>query len=497
MTRSSGLLLHVTSLPTRFGIGDLGPGAWKFVDTLVACGQTWWQVLPLCPIGLGNSPYASPASFAGNPLLISPEILAQDEWISETLLNAHYPHTEGIVDYPSTSTYKSTLLHQAYNQFTQQPIPDEFFTFVDTEKDWLIPYAVFQTRKAKHHHQIWTRWPKKDLRFNPTGIELDQPEIQYFLFEQFMFDSQWSRLREYCHEHGIKIMGDLPIYVAHDSVDVWAHPELFQLDDSGEPLVVAGVPPDLFSETGQRWGNPIYHWDAMQKQGYDWWVQRMKRALKLCDRVRLDHFRGFAGYWEVPASEETAVHGRWVVGPGQSLFDQLTQEIGTMNLIAEDLGVITDDVIELMNHNGFPGMAVLQFGFDAGDNNPHLPHHYRPNQCVYTGTHDNNTLVGWWHELSDYEREFAKAYLHIESHDDVCPKAIQRCFHSDAGVVILPVQDVLSLDGNSRMNFPGTLNGNWNWTLTESQHTQLRDHSAEWLKDLTYQSGRSTAKDKN
>lgn len=494
MIRSSGLLLHVTSLPTKFGIGDLGPAAWRFVDTLVKSGQTWWQMLPLCPVGLGNSPYASPASFAGNPLLISPEILVQDGWVPESKIYTNYPLTEGKVDYQSALNYKIALLHLAYDQFVEQPAPSEFQSFIDREKDWLIPYAAFQARKTKYHHQIWTSWPDEDHQFNPSDCNIDLPEIQFFLFEQFIFDSQWHKLSEYCHQNGVKIMGDLPIYVAHDSVDVWAHPELFQLDDSGEPLVVAGVPPDLFSDTGQRWGNPIYQWDTMHQQGYQWWVQRMKRALSLCDSVRLDHFRGFAGYWQVPASEETAVHGRWVTGPGQSLFDQLSKEIGAMNLIAEDLGVITPDVIELMNHNGFPGMAVIQFGFDAGNDNLHLPHNYRPDQCIYSGTHDNNTLLGWWHELSDYEHGFAKAYLHIESSDDVCPNVIERCMHSDAGIVIVPVQDVLSLDSDARMNFPGTLDGNWEWALTDQQLTQLKDVTSHWLNSLTTQSRRFTPK---
>ncbi len=497
MTRSSGILLHITSLPTRFGIGDLGPISRKFVDTLADSGQTWWQVLPLCPVGLGNSPYDSPASFAGNPMLISPELLVQDGWLSDVDINIYEPHDEGKVDYQSASHYKKIILHMAFCEFTEQPIPNEFYSFLEREKDWLIPYAAFQLRKTQYHHQIWTSWPKKDLKYNHKKPDVDQPEILFFLFEQFIFDSQWRRLYDYCHEAGVRIIGDLPIYVAHDSVDVWAYPELFQLDESGAPLVVAGVPPDLFSETGQRWGNPIYHWDAMQKQGYDWWIRRMKRALSLCDSVRLDHFRGFAGYWEVPASEETAVHGRWVSGPGQSLFDHLAENLGTMNLIAEDLGVITPDVIELINHNGFPRMAVLQFGFDAGNDNLHLPHNYTPNHCVYTGTHDNNTLLGWWHALSDYEREFARSYLHITSHDDLSPKAIERCMHSEAGFVILPIQDILSLDSDARMNFPGTLTGNWEWSLTNQEFSTLEEVCSQWLHHLTSESGRITAKNEH
>ena len=496
MTRSSGLLLHVTSLATRFGIGDMGPEAYRFADTLAAAGQTWWQVLPLCPAGLGDSPYASPASFAGNSLLISPELMVQDGWVTRADIPTSSSHAEGHVNYPSVLNYKSSLLRQAFQRFAQQPRSEseEFISFVDREEDWLIPYAAFQARKAKYHSRRWTSWPAEDRRPPREDVDLDHPEIQFYLFEQYVFDSQWHRLLEYCRQKGIQVMGDLPIYVAHDSVDVWAHPELFQLDESGEPLVVAGVPPDFFSATGQRWGNPIYRWDVMEEQGFDWWVRRMKRAFSLCDSVRLDHFRGFAGYWEIPASEETAVHGRWVTGPGQKLFDRLTEKLGFLPLIAEDLGVITPDVTELIQRNAFPGMAVIQFGFDAGMDNPHLPHHYTSNQCVYTGTHDNDTLLGWWTTLSDYERGFAKDYLQINSDKDVCPNAIERCLRSEAGLVILPVQDILGLGSEARMNFPGTPTGNWHWSLRPQQHLQLRE-AGQWLHGLTLGSGRLSVQD--
>ena len=484
----------MTSLPTRFGIGDLGPEAWKFVDTLAEAGQTWWQLLPVCPVGLGDSPYASPASFAGNPLLISPELMVEDGWSTETEINTNYPHSGGSVDYQSVSNYKSTLLGQAFSRFVKQPRNDEFISFVNREKDWLLPYAAFQARKVRYRNRIWTSWSAEDRK--PPGkdsLKIDSPEIQFYLFEQFLFDCQWQRLHEYCRQKGIKIMGDLPIYVAHDSVDVWAHPELFELDNNGEPLVVAGVPPDFFSKTGQRWGNPIYRWKAMEAEGFDWWIRRMKRALSLCDSIRLDHFRGFAGYWEIPATEDTAVRGRWVTGPGQAFFDQLTKTLGPLPILAEDLGVITPDVIELMQTNAFPGMAVIQFGFDAGMDNLHLPHNYKPNQCVYTGTHDNNTLLGWWNALTEYEHEFAKDYLQIESDEDVCRKAIARCLDSEARMVILPVQDILELDSDARMNFPGTPVGNWCWSLLPEQHLQLREVADQWLHRTTLRSRRLNA----
>ena len=489
---SSGLLLHVTSLPTRFGIGDMGPEAWKFVDTLAETGQTWWQLLPVCPIGLGDSPYASPASFAGNPLLISPELMLQDGWSTETEINAYSPPANALVDFPSVSKYKSFLLRQAFARFIRQPQTEDFKTFVEHEKDWLLPYAAFQIRKRKYRNRIWTHWPAKDRK--PSGNNMpepDSPGIQFYLFEQFIFDTQWRNLHNYCRKQGVKILGDLPIYVAHDSVDVWAHPELFQLDDAGEPLVVAGVPPDFFSQTGQRWGNPIYQWDVMNSRGFNWWIRRMKRAFRLCDTIRLDHFRGFSGYWEIPATEKTAVHGHWMIGPGQSLFDQLSATLGPLPVIAEDLGVITPDVIELMQKNSFPGMAVIQFGFDATMENPHLPHNYKPRQCVYTGTHDNDTLRGWWHTLSNHERKFAKEYLRIESDDDVCPRAIERCMDSKAGLVIVPVQDILGLGNDARMNFPGTPLGNWRWRMLPEQHAKLRQKSGKWLYQRTLSSGRA------
>ncbi|MDE2827044.1 MAG: 4-alpha-glucanotransferase, partial [Bacteroidota bacterium] len=311
------------------------------------------------------------------------------------------------------------------------------------EADWLLPYAAFRARKLEHQDKIWTSWPAHD-RNSPDKklLNPDLPELQFYLFEQFIFDSQWRNLCDYCGDRNIKIMGDLPIYVAHDSADVWASPELFQLDDSGEPLVVAGVPPDFFSNTGQRWGNPIYRWEVMAERGFKWWIHRMKRAWSLYDSVRLDHFRGFAGYWEIPATEE-------------------------------------------MENNSFPGMAVIQFGFDAGMDNPHLPHNYQPNQCVYTGTHDNDTLRGWWDTLSKHERAFAREYLQIESDENICSRAIERCLASDADLVITPVQDVLGLDGQARMNFPGTAFGNWRWRLSPRQQTELLEKFGQWLHDST------------
>lgn len=472
----------------------MGPEAWKFVDTLAKTGQTWWQLLPVCPVGPGNSPYASPASFAGNPLLISPELMVQDGWLTKTEINACYPHTKGRVDYASVSNYKSTLLRQAFSRFMEQPQTNEYTSFVDREKSWLLSYAAFGSRKMQYHNRTWTSWDPTDRKVPSRNmLDPDLPELRFHLFEQFVFDRQWRRLHKYCGEKGVQIMGDLPIYVAHDSVDVWAHPELFELDHAGEPLVVAGVPPDSFSKTGQRWGNPIYRWKMMETQGFEWWICRIERALSLCDSIRLDHFRGFAGYWEIPATEETAVNGRWATGPGQSFFDRLMEKMGTLPIIAEDLGVITPDVVELMQTNNFPGMAVIQFGFDAGMDNLHLPHNYRPNQCVYTGTHDNNTLLGWWNTLSDYEHNFAKDYLKIESDRDVCRKTVERCLNSEANLVILPVQDILGLGSEARMNFPGTPLGNWNWSLTPDQHQELQKEVGAWLLRSTINNRRMTS----
>ena len=487
--RSSGLLMHVSSLPSRFGIGDLGPQAYAFANACAASMQQYWQVLPVCPVGLGYSPYASPASFAGNPWLISPDQLVRDGWLTPDDLGTPPAGPPDRVDFRVVGKYKQELLTRAFLQFLKWNWSSDFHEFVDTHQTWLFPYATHCAARKRNGHAPWPEWAEADR--TQAASQPPGPDGYFYLFEQYVFDQQWQALRAHCHERGVKIVGDLPIYVAHDSADVWAHPDQFHLDSDGQPTVVAGVPPDFFSATGQRWGNPIYRWDVMARDGFSWWMRRLRRALDLYDLVRLDHFRGFAGYWEIPAHLPTAETGRWVTGPGQAFFDQMRQSFGHLPIFAEDLGVITPDVEELLQVNGFSGMAVLQFAFDSGNENPHLPHHYRANQFAFTGTHDNDTFLGWWTSAPAREKAFAREYLGIRDGNEVCPKAIERCMHSEAGTVILPVQDVLALGTEARMNLPGMQEGNWAWRLRPHQMESLFREAVPWLRAATAASGRT------
>ncbi|MEX0821296.1 MAG: 4-alpha-glucanotransferase, partial [Rhodothermales bacterium] len=429
LPRSSGLLLHITSLPGPFGIGDLGPDAYRFADVLFETGQRIWQVLPLVPIGLGNSPYSSPSTFALSPLFVSPVLLEEDgliESMPDAPAGTENPVAEP-VDFEAAAPFKSAVLQQAFERFESGDTPVDpaaFDAFRARHAAWLDDYALFMALKEHHGGVEWTRWPTGLAMREPAAIEafVDKhgARVRRHAFDQFVVFDQWDRLKRYCNEREIWFFGDLPIYVAHDSADVWASRELFHLDDDGRSTVVAGVPPDYFSETGQRWGNPIYRWDVMEKRGYAWWTRRIEAVLRHADLVRLDHFRGFAGYWEIPAEEQTAVHGRWAEGPGPSLFEAVRRKLGTLPLVAEDLGLITPDVKQLIDAFDFPGMAVLQFAFHEGADHPFLPHAYHRNLVAYTGTHDNDTLLGWWQDVAgdpDQERarRFASAYLGVEN----------------------------------------------------------------------------------
>ena len=481
--RSSGILLHPTSLPGPFGIGDLGPEAFRFVDFLASAGMTLWQVLPLGPTGYGDSPYQCFSALAGNPLLISPELLAQNGWLGAYSPPA-FPQDEA--DFAQVIPWKTALLESAAHHFFSHASAGDrarFEAFCLARAAWLEDFALFMALKREHGMQTWTRWEPGARSRDPKALadwrqKLAEPvAVQKFL--QFVFFEQWSGLRDYCRAHRIRVMGDLPIYTAHDSADVWANPQFFHLDAQGEPTVVAGVPPDYFSATGQLWGNPIYHWDALAADGlpecrYRWWLNRFRAVLDMVDLVRLDHFRGFEAYWEVPGSEKTAEHGRWVKGPGADLFKAAHAALGDLPLVAENLGVITPAVEAIREQFGFPGMSILQFAFGADPQAASFrPHNYPHQMVAYSGTHDCDTTVGWWTSAGQgestrsaedihKEREFARQYLNTDGRD-IHWVFIRTLLASVADTVLIPLQDVLGLGTEARMNQPATLGGNWRW----------------------------------
>lgn len=494
LPRSSGILLHITSLPGPYGVGDLGPDAYRFADLLAETGQSIWQVLPLVPVGLGNSPYSSPSTFALNPIFASPRLLAEDGLLEELPTPPTLPADR--VDFERAAALKSELLAEAFRRFDGGDTPinaSVFDTFCARHAHWLDDYALFMALKTIHGGSAWTEWPSEHAHAEPAALDAFREEhevqVRQHKFNQFVVFDQWDRLKRYCNERDIWFFGDLPIYVAHDSADVWANRSLFHLDERGHSTFVAGVPPDYFSETGQRWGNPIYRWDLMKEHDFAWWTRRIEASLRQADLIRLDHFRGFAGYWEIPAEEDTAVNGRWVDGPGASLFRSVRRHLGSLPLVAEDLGLITPDVKELMREFGLPGMAVLQFAFHEGADHPFLPHAHDRNLVAYTGTHDNNTFLGWWEELTsdpsqDRAVRFAQAYLGLDRHTDtpVHWAAIRSMMASTARWVVFPMQDILGLAKEARMNTPGEPDGNWTWRFTWDQ---LTDEMRRRLKAAT------------
>jgi 4-alpha-glucanotransferase len=479
--RSSGLLLHVSSLPGPHGIGDLGREAYRFVDFLAAAGQRYWQVLPLVPTGHGNSPYSSPSTFASNPLFISFDTLVGDGLLEETDFDDLLDINSGDeVDYERVIPARMAVLRKAYINFKQgrgRIDPEEYSGFIVSNHDWLHDYARFMALREHFEDAAWTEWPPEFARRDVAALEaFDERhagEIERHVFWQYLFARQWSQLKAYCHKRSVEIFGDLPIYVAHDSADVWAHPELFYLDDRGMPTIVAGVPPDYFSETGQRWGNPLYRWDLMERDGFRWWRRRLSKILDRVDLVRLDHFRAFAAYWEIPAAEETAIEGRWVDGPSDAFFHAMEEEFGSLPVVAEDLGIITPEVTALMNRFGYPGMAVYQFGFDSGPESTFLPHHFSQNLVAYTGTHDNDTLAGWWQYAPPTQsadarasvRAFVRTYLNLTDDAEFPRECVRTLMASVAHTAIFPVQDLLGLGSEARMNTPGLAEGNWRWRL--------------------------------
>ncbi|NJM05840.1 4-alpha-glucanotransferase [Candidatus Gracilibacteria bacterium] len=473
-SRASGILLHPTSLPGPYGIGDIGPIAQQFVDFLVSAGQSIWQVLPLGPTGYGDSPYQCFSAFAGNPLLISLEELARAgllEWreIEAALMQVAGAFSPDFIDYGAVIYYRLPLLRQAFTRLQrtpESPLNAELHSFRAANARWLDDYALFMALKDHHGGASWHTWDAAIAARQPAALAHWRNEllddIAFHQFTQYLFFKQWGALKSYANGRGVKIIGDAPIFVAYDSADVWANRQLFYLDDVGNPTVVAGVPPDYFSATGQRWGNPLYRWDVMAADNFSWWIERLRATLTLVDLLRVDHFRGFAAYWEIPAAEETAIKGRWVPAPGDDLFHALEKELGDIPIIAEDLGLITPDVEQLRDHFGLPGMKILQFAFDGDPDNNYLPHNYTTNCIVYPGTHDNNTTVGWFSELHDGQRAIIANYLGREPRDIAWDLLRLACM-SVADIAIVPFQDVLRLNSDARMNTPGLLGGNWSW----------------------------------
>jgi len=503
--RASGILLHPTSLPGRFGIGDLGRGACRFADFLANTGQRLWQVLPLGPTGYGNSPYQCLSVFAGNPLLIGLETLVEEKFLESVDLEPAPSFPDGRVDYGSVIKFKMPRLRKSFETFQSKAGPGElrqFEIFCQCSAAWLETYSLFMALKEAHGLAAWNTWEQDIRKRHPESLQrwskkLDR-EIYYHKYQQYLFFKQWSRLKSYCNEQGVKLIGDMPIFVALDSAEVWSHPEMFYLDDSDKPTVVAGVPPDYFSKTGQLWGNPLYRWDVTAGDGYAWWIERFRTTCDLVDIIRLDHFRGFEKYWEVPGTSTTAANGSWVPGPGAKLFGAVQEALGRLPIIAEDLGVITPEVDALREQFAFPGMRVLQFAF-GGDSEADncMPHDYPRNCVVYTGTHDNNTTIGWFRgddvkdstqskKEREREKQAALKYLGTDGRE-VNWDFIQLALVSPADTAIIPMQDVLGLGSEARMNLPGRAEGNWSWRFIRDM---LTDEMKARLKKLTVLSRR-------
>lgn len=483
--RASGILLHLTSLPGRFGIGDLGPESRWFADALAAAGQKLWCILPLGPTGPENSPYQSRSAFAGNPLLISPEELVDQGYFSRRELRRVPSRSPSRVEFPAVRRYKEGLLRKAYGHFSESR---EYREFEDRNFWWLDRFARFMALKEANGGRPWTRF---DPRVKPA-----ERSVRYHKFVQFEFFRQWGALRRHCEKRKISLMGDMPFYVEHDGADVWSHPELFDLKPNGESRTVGGVPPDYFSRDGQRWGTPTYRWDQLEETGFKWWVDRLRMAAGMTDLLRLDHFRGFEAFWKIPAGQPTARRGRWVKAPGAKLFAAARRDLGSLPFVAENLGMVTPEVETLRRRFRLPGMNVMQFGFD--EDPAHRPDHYRPGTVAFTGTHDNDTITGWWKSLARAARsgrdpgarekiERIKRYLQSGERDDLHWSFLEAVESSAAEIAVAPVQDVLGLGSEARMNVPGIARGNWRWRLEKGA---LRSSVLQRLRDLTKAAGR-------
>lgn len=493
--RGAGILLSVTSLPSPYGIGDLGSGARNWIDRLQVVGQSWWQILPLGPTGYGNSPYQLLSSFAVNWLLISPDDLIADGLLSETDL-PNMAFETSTVDYDAVRSFKQGILETVWTHFQERARPDlkhAFERFCQEEQTWLEDYALFQSLRDRYDDACFLEWPTELVRRDPAALARGRQELakemDQVCLSQFLVFRQMKCLKEYAHGRGVRLIGDLPFFVSPDSSDVWANPELFLLDDELRPRFVAGVPPDYFSAQGQLWGNPIYDWEAIRQTGYRWCIDRFRALLEHVDLIRLDHFRGFAAAWHIPSGAPNALSGEWMPGPGREFFSAVRNELGSLPLIAEDLGLITPDVTALREEFHLPGMRVLQFAFDGNSDNPYLPHNYDSNTVVYTGTHDNDTTRGWYESLTKNEQDVVCEVLQRPTitSQEVTVVLLQQAWTSVAALAMAPLQDVLNLPSTARMNIPGRAEGNWHWRCSADM---LGDPALEWLRELTAKTNR-------
>jgi len=500
-TRASGVLLHPTSLPGPDGIGDIGPETFRFLDFLAESGCQIWQILPLGPTGYGDSPYQCFSAIAGNPYLVSPAELLDEGLLKIQDLNDRPDFPTGYVDFGPAITWKNKIMDRAYENFSKSKkknYRDEFEQFCHENEAWLDDYALFMAIKERNEGSPWNLWPN-DLRTREVqaieSFKKNFPKIiEKQKFSQYIFFKQWRQVREYANKLGIKIIGDIPFVIAYDSADAWSNQTLFFLDENSLPTVVAGVPPDYFSKTGQLWGNPLYRWDNHKRDGYSWWLERIKSVLKMVDIIRLDHFRGFAANWEVPYGKPTAEIGRWVKGPGHDFFQTIKDKLGELPIIAEDLGVITEDVVDIRDTFGLPGMKIFQFSFASDADDAFLPHNYPVNCYAYTGTHDNDTAVGWYLSASEREKDFCRRYMAV-SGEDIAWSMIRCLWQSVAAKVVAPMQDLLSLGSDARMNLPGSPSGNWSWRILPSD---LNSFIKSRLYEVNFLYGRlpETAKEK-
>lgn len=488
--RSSGILFHPTSLPGKYGIGTLGKEAYAFIDFLKKSRQKLWQIFPLGPTGYGDSPYQSFSSFAGNPYLIDFDLLIEAHLLSEEdLRDVFFGDNEEYIDYGAIYNQKYPLLRRAYENFKSSDnheMRENLEHFKRENASWLNDYSLYISLKNHFNGLPWNEWAHDIKNREHEAMEHYKNEladdVEYHNFIQFLFFKQWGDVKRYANENGIKIIGDIPIFVAADSSDAWANPEIFLFDEERKPVKVAGVPPDYFSATGQLWGNPLYNWQKLKETNYSWWVERVRANLSTCDIIRIDHFRGFEAYWAVPYGDDTAINGQWEPGPGIDLFNAIKSQLGELPIIAEDLGLMTQGVIDLREATGFPGMKILGFAFDSGEENDYLPHTYTKNCVVYTGTHDNDTLIGWFQKAKEEDRQFARDYLNSRSDDEIHWDAIRGAWSSVANMAISPVQDFLGLGSEARINTPGVAAGNWQWRL---KHGVLTDELADRIAKLT------------